>query len=288
VTIGGIARTASPGAAAIVGLAMMVGPAETAGSSGLEAGGFFLDRQSEPGWVGAPSPRVHSPFLAAPGGAAAPSLPELLPSTEGMTTSASPRAADGATTGFIPFTPRTYGMVLASPPRSAEPAYGESSLECDGSDADWSLGLGAGTEVGDLTISAGGAYGRNGPVDPTSCFAPDGDDESSGTAGVAIGLGDFTVGGSVLLAGDAAFEPGMGFQMGGSYAMDALTVGIDWGRQSVTDADGEMANRLELGASYSLAPGIAIDGRLGYIDLGSGTSPDDGGFLAGIGAAIDF
>ncbi len=157
--------------------------------------------------------------------------------------------------------------------------------------ADWS------GEFGGVTIGAGGGYSW--ASDETG-----NDDPSIWNAGVNVGFGGFTVGGSVAFGDDTDVNGYNGYNVtqatvydvGVTYNFEAVTVGIGWSHGTYEDGnDGEDDDLdvINVNAGYALGEGVLLGAFVGYFDYDDGGSgafgaDDNTGYQAGVGAGLDF
>ncbi len=159
--------------------------------------------------------------------------------------------------------------------------------------ADWS------GEFGGVTIGAGGGYSWG------SAETRVGTDPSIWAAGVNIGFGGFTVGGSIAVGDDTAILGFNGytvseatvFDLGVTYNVDAVTVGIGWshGEYEVPLVGGGTQNGDEVDfvnaeVGYTLAEGVLLGAFIGWFDFQSGgpATADNTGWQTGAGLGFDF
>jgi predicted porin len=158
----------------------------------------------------------------------------------------------------------------------------------------WAVGVTWSGEFGGFTASAGGGYS-------IASSETGGDDPSIGALGVNLGFAGFTIGGSIAIASDTSeigyngypVDEATVFDLGVTYGFENATVGIGWSRGDYEDsADGEedTLDYVNLGASYTLGPGVLLAAFLGLFSYEDGgpASNDNGGWQTGVGASLDF
>lgn len=96
-------------------------------------------------------------------------------------------------------------------------------------------------------------------------------------------------------AGDSSFDPtgATTMSLGANLNLDDWTVGIGWANGDdsdvLIDLGGDANNVVSFTTSYSVQPGVRIDGLLEYRDDEAvSPKPDDGTFAIGIGTLINF
>jgi len=151
-----------------------------------------------------------------------------------------------------------------------------------------SIGADYSGEFGGFTIGAGGGYsmgsGENNAV---------GDDPTIWGVGLNVGFAGFTVGGSVAFtdADTGGADETTVYDVGVTYTIDAITVGLGWSHGEYEQADGDdELDHYQLGAAYALGPGVtlaAMVGMFNYEDDGV-LDNDNEGWQAGVGAGINF
>ena len=122
-----------------------------------------------------------------------------------------------------------------------------------------------------------------------------------GNLGVNFGLGGFKLGGSVAIGRDTeeigfngySVSEATVFDLGVTYGFDQVVVGIGWSHGEYEDAiDGgdDALDYVNLGASYTLGPGVLLAGFVGLFDYEDDgpASNDNGGMQSGVGASLDF
>ena len=196
---------------------------------------------------------------------------------------------------LIYFTPTVLGglqLAASYAPDGAQDRTGfgtPPSNDCNQASKQWSVGAGYAGEIAGLTVSGGGGYSAADREDGGGCDK--GADPWIGAVGMNIGFGNFTVGGSLLIADNLDFSPGGNteFDVGATYAFDAWTVGLDWGHGIYDHSDDtDTLDQAQLGASYALGPGIAVEGMIGYFRYDAETGPNNTGWQTAIGSALDF
>jgi outer membrane protein OmpU len=155
---------------------------------------------------------------------------------------------------------------------------------------DLSVGADYSGTFGSLTIGAGGGYSRG----KAKCDTVE--DASVWAAGINIGFAGFTVGGSILMGNDLPvnsndLHSNTEFDVGVTYALDAVTVGAGWGHGKYDRAGGlgdDTLDQAQIGASYALGPGISVDAMVGVFNYDCKSCSNAKGFQTGIGTAIAF
>jgi hypothetical protein len=96
-------------------------------------------------------------------------------------------------------------------------------------------------------------------------------------------------------ASESSFDPtgATTMSLGANLSLDDWTVGIGWANgddsEVLIDLGGDADNVVSFTTSYSVKPGIRIDGLLEYRDDEAvSPNPDDGTFAVGIGTLINF
>ena len=141
---------------------------------------------------------------------------------------------------------------------------------------------------------------------PAACYSiasseTGGDDPSIGALGANLGFAGFTVGGSIAIASGTdeigyngyLVDEATVFDLGVTYGFENATVGIGWSHGEYEDSvDGEedTLDYVNLGASYTLGPGVLLAAFIGVFSYEDGgpTSNDNGGWQTGVGASLDF
>jgi outer membrane protein OmpU len=160
-----------------------------------------------------------------------------------------------------------------------------------------SIGADYSGEFGGVTVGVGGGYSfanvENNDEDP-----------SIWAVGVNVGFGGFTVGGSVVFGDEldggnsAAFngltvDEATVFDVGATYTIDAVTVGVGFSRGEYEDAnDGEddQLDHIQLGVGYALGEGVNLGAMVGWFDY-EDEGPDDvdnTGWQTGVGINMGF
>ncbi len=214
---------------------------------------------------------------------------------------------DGDSSKIIYFTPSFSGFQLAvsyAPDATQDrTGFGTGGTQDTVSNLG-SIGASWSGEFGGVTIGAGGGYSfasaeTNGP----GPFGNPINDDSPSTwaAGVNVGFGGFTIGGSIAV-GDELDSTGYNgysvteatvFDVGVTYAFEAVTLGIAWSHgvyQQTSDGEDDDLDFVNLGAGYQLGEGILLAAFVGWFDYEDGgpTSNDNTGWQTGIGAGLDF
>jgi hypothetical protein len=111
-----------------------------------------------------------------------------------------------------------------------------------------------------------------------------------------VGLGGFSLGGRFTRWQDTdpQHPDDRSYGLGASYSLDSWTLGIDWTHGNYDESFLDIGDRNDADVyafttSYSLRPGVRINGLLEYSDSKSGQAGADSGSLAvGIGTLINF
>jgi outer membrane protein OmpU len=162
------------------------------------------------------------------------------------------------------------------------------------------IGLNYSADFGEVTIEAGGGYTM------AKNETNDGDNHGQGdpyiwAVGANIGYDELTVGGSISFGnnltstgfnGDAADRAHV-FDIGATYELHAVTIGLDWSRgcyDDMDDGDVDQLDDVQLGLSYELGPGVNLAGFTGWFKYNDGgpDNNDNTGWQTGIGAALTF
>jgi len=190
-----------------------------------------------------------------------------------------PALADDASS---PNTPPGSGPTLViGGPDSAAPLAGENATTAGG--GSWLLGLGRYLSQSRFTVGATPAEPLGGPGSAANTYAE-------------FGLGGFSLGGRFThwLDTDPQHPDDRSYSLGASYSLDSWTLGIDWTHGNYDESFLDIGNRNDddvyaFTTSYSLQPGVRINGLLEYSDSKSGQAGSDSGhFAVGIGTLINF
>jgi hypothetical protein len=163
---------------------------------------------------------------------------------------------------------------------------------------DISIGADYSGQWGSFSIGAGGGYSR-GKRERNQNFTTTagariqgGGDPSIWAAGLNVGFGGFTVGGSIAYT-DQDFEDTTStvYDVGVTYNLDAVTVGLGWshgdyGRPDFAGGGSDSLDQVQIGVGYALGPGVTLAGMVGYFD--SDGSPGNKGYQAAVGAGLNF
>ena len=111
-----------------------------------------------------------------------------------------------------------------------------------------------------------------------------------------VGLGGFSLDGRFThwLDTDPQHPDDRSYGLGARYRLDSWTLGIDWTHGNYDESFLDIGDRNDTDVyafttSYSLRPGVRINGLLEYSDSKSGSAGADSGSLAvGIGTLINF
>jgi hypothetical protein len=122
-------------------------------------------------------------------------------------------------------------------------------------------------------------------------------------AGFQVGVGGFTVGAAGSFGNNYSDSFGntvpainsdyWTVQVGGNYAFEAWSVGLEWTHgefEIATSSDEDSFDHISLNGSYAMGPGIALEAQASYVDYeDDSTSIEDyGAFQVGTGFAIGF
>ncbi|WP_417803526.1 porin [Thalassospira lucentensis] len=114
-----------------------------------------------------------------------------------------------------------------------------------------------------------------------------GNDEWYG-AGVNVGFGNFTVGGSYGHVDPDARSDTNAFDLGLTYAMDAASVGVSYAYQD-DNADDIQNQGLSVGMAYTLGAGVSWQSSVFWFDEDTnGANNDNDGYGAVTGLALNF
>lgn len=156
--------------------------------------------------------------------------------------------------------------------------------------ADWS------GEVGGVTVGVGGGYSW-GSAETSAASDP-----SIWAVGINVGVAGFTVGGSIAVGNDLGVLGFNGysvteatvFDLGATYNMEAVTVGVGWSHGEYDGVAGttqdDEVDFVNFEAGYALGEGVVLGAFIGYFDFESGgpATADNTGWQAGVGAGLDF
>jgi predicted porin len=151
---------------------------------------------------------------------------------------------------------------------------------------DMSIGADYSGEFSGFTIGAGGGYSR-------------GDAETGNAspyiwaAGLNVGIGGFTVGGSYAFTktDDANNDKRTVFDVGVTYNIDAVTVGLGWSRGEYDNPNvggKDTFDQIQLGVGYALGPGVTLAAMVGFFNYDSDHAANNEGEQAAVGAGINF
>jgi hypothetical protein len=149
-----------------------------------------------------------------------------------------------------------------------------------------SIGADYSGEFGGVTVGLGGGYSFG--------------DAETGNAqphiwavGINLGFSGFTVGGSVAFA-DAdtgVNDEATVFDVGATYTMDAITVGLGWSHgEYESEGTTDELDHIQLGMGYALGDGVALGAMIGwfeYDDEGPQDN-DNAGWQSGVGINMGF
>ena len=153
----------------------------------------------------------------------------------------------------------------------------------------WSVGADYSGEFAGFTIGGGGGYSKG--YSETSA----GNDPSIWAAGLNVGFGGFTVGGSIALTERTVADNGNRtvYDVGVTYNFDAVTVGLGWSHGDYHNAafgGDDTFDQYQLGVGYALGPGVtlaAMIGRFDYQGDNAGAEFNEG-YQAAVGAGLNF
>jgi hypothetical protein len=151
---------------------------------------------------------------------------------------------------------------------------------------DMSIGADYSGEWGGFSIGAGGGYSRGDAE--TGNASP-----SIWAVGLNVGFGGFTVGGSVAFTNtdDANNDKRTVFDLGVTYNIDAVTVGLGWSRgdyDNPTVGGKDTFDQIQLGVGYALGPGVTLAAMVGFFNYDSDHAANNEGEQAAVGAGINF
>jgi predicted porin len=153
---------------------------------------------------------------------------------------------------------------------------------------DISIGADYSGDFSGFTIGAGGGYSRGDAE--TGNASP-----SIWAVGLNVGFGGFTVGGSVAFTNtdDANNDKFTVFDVGVTYNIDAVTVGLGWSRgdyDNPANGGSDTFDQIQLGVGYALGPGVTLAAMVGYFnyDADNAGADSDSGYQAAVGAGLNF
>jgi outer membrane protein OmpU len=153
----------------------------------------------------------------------------------------------------------------------------------------WSVGADYSGDFSGFTIGAGGGYSKG--YGETSAA----NDPSIWAAGLNVGFAGFTVGGSIAMTQRTLTDNGNQtvFDVGATYNIDAVTVGLGWSRgkyHNAANGGTDDFDQIQLGVGYALGPGVTLAAMVGYFDYqGDAAATDDNsGYQAAVGAGLNF
>jgi outer membrane protein OmpU len=227
----------------------------------------------------------------------------LAPAGQAVSTNTTIPSLENDSAKVIYFTPSFGGFQLAvsyAPDATQDrSSFGTGGTQ-DGLSNAWSAGADYTGEFGGFTIGLGGGYTMAstevGSADPTAW-----------AVGLNLGFAGFTVGGSVAFTdsdtdGVPGVEEGTVYDVGVTYTIDAVTVGLAWSHGEYehaedNDADGvaedvsdDELDHYQLGVGYALGPGVTLAAMVGLFDYDDGgpNENDNEGWQAGIGTGFNF
>jgi predicted porin len=131
-----------------------------------------------------------------------------------------------------------------------------------------------------------------------------GDDPQVMTVGANIGFAGFTLGGyygdtlDAIHSGAASIadNDNMGYAIGGSYSTGPWALSLTWSHGEreglIADPDEDETDRIELGAQYSLGPGVALRSSVYFVDAesedGTAAEWDNDGWAVVGGMRVSF
>jgi hypothetical protein len=127
-----------------------------------------------------------------------------------------------------------------------------------------SVGADYSGEFGGMTIGLGGGYSQA----HRETNNEDGRTPRVWAVGANVGFGGFTVGGSVaFFNNDAPNGDSTVFDVGATYAFDAVTVGVGWSHGEYdTENETDELDHIQLGAGYALGEGVSLGAMVGWFD----------------------
>jgi outer membrane protein OmpU len=193
---------------------------------------------------------------------------------------------------IIYFTPSFGGFQLAVSyaPDSTQDRFAEGTggtNEPGQTTNNWSVGADYSGEFSGFTIAGGGGYSKG--YGETSGAG----DPSIWAAGLNVGIGGFTFGGSVAFSNSDDNADQTVYDVGVTYTWEAVTVGLGWSHgdyQNSANGGDDRLDQIQLASGYALGPGVTLAAMIGYFDYhgdNSGTE-DNNGAQAAVGAAFNF
>jgi len=153
----------------------------------------------------------------------------------------------------------------------------------------WSASADYSGEFSGFTIGAGGGYSKG--YSETSA----GNDPSIWAAGLNVGFAGFTVGGSIAMTERTIADNGNRtvFDVGATYNLDAVTVGLGWSRgkyHNAANGGTDDFDQIQLGVGYALGPGVTLAAMVGYFNYNgdAAATEDNSGYQAAVGAGLNF
>ena len=206
---------------------------------------------------------------------------------------------DGDSAKMIYFTPsfRGFQLALSYAPDSTQDrsSFGTGGTD-EGGQASNLLSVGANWsgEFGGLTLGAGGGYS-------SASSETSGEDPSIWAVGVNASFAGLNFGGSIAIADETtdigyngySVSEATVFDLGLTYGFEQALVGIGWSHgeyEDSTDGEDDELDFVNLGASYTLGPGVLLAAFIGWFsyDDGGPTSNDNEGWQTGVGTSLDF
>jgi predicted porin len=108
-----------------------------------------------------------------------------------------------------------------------------------------------------------------------------------------VGIGGFTVGGSYAFTktDDANNDQNTVFDVGVTYNIDAVTVGLGWSRGEYDNPNvggKDTFDQIQLGVGYALGPGVTLAAMVGFFNYDSDHAENNEGYQAAVGAGLNF
>ena len=149
-----------------------------------------------------------------------------------------------------------------------------------------SIGADYSGEFGGVTVGAGGGYSFGSAE--TGNASP-----NIWAVGLNLGFAGFTVGGSVAFvdADTGANDEATVFDIGATYNVDAITVGVGWSHgEYENEGTTDELDHIQLGLGYALGEGVSLGAMVGwfeYDDEGPNDN-DNAGWQTGVGVNMGF
>jgi outer membrane protein OmpU len=182
------------------------------------------------------------------------------------------------------------------------PGAGGALGDCGQISNEWSVGADYSGEFSGFTVGLGGGYSQGSRESSASCEALVGGDIGADptlwAVGLNLGFAGFTVGGSVAFVDndidgvdEGDVEDSTVYDVGVTYTLDAVTVGLGWSHGEYNTGDGDdTLDHIQIGAAYALGPGVTLAAMVGtfeYDDDGP-TGNDNEGWQAAVGTGFNF